>query len=711
MRVVLAGNPNVGKTSLFNRLSGARQRVGNYAGVTVERRTCELQLNGRHLTLVDVPGAYSLTPVAQDERIAYQEIAGDVDGVPDLVLVIVDASSLARNLYFVHQIAELGVPYVVVLNMIDVAERRGNLVNASALSSALGVPVVPTSAQNGDGVAQLKELLSSISVDPSTKARSSWGQRPLPLSSPAVQGCFDHLSERLSFSADATFAGPAYGWICAAAATRGQSESQLTNAEDLRAQAISELGGLDEAMVHEAAEAIVDGRYAQVDALLAQLSGAAPKSGKQNEPTRSDRIDAVLTHSLWGPLVFFVVMGLLFQAMYSGADPLVGLIESLVAWGQGAVAESLGQGMLSELLRDGVIAGVGNVLVFVPQIALLFFGIGILEDSGYMARAAFLSDRVMSKVGLNGRSFLPLLSGYACAIPAIMGTRSLSNFRVRLVTMLMIPYTSCSARLPIYFLLLGAFFPVEDKLWGFVSKGSLVLLGIYMLSLVSALIVGWMLRITVLPGSKPPLVLELPPYRRPRLPNVLRQVWERVKDFCRDAGTIILCFSILLWGLLSFPRQELEDQAGSRPAAIEQSYAGRFGRSLAPALEPMGQDWRVGVGIVGSFAAREVFVSTLGLVYGIEDSGEEDSTLKSKLANAKDEGTQKPRYSPLSALALIVFFIYSAQCMSTLAVLKRESRSWKWPIFAFVSMTLIAYLGALAVYQGGLMIWPDGQVG
>lgn len=707
MRVVLAGNPNVGKTSLFNCLSGARHRVGNYAGVTIERRECKLTLGDRRVTLVDLPGTYSLTPVAEDERIAYQEITGELGTPPNLVLVVVDASNLARNLYFVHQIAELGLPYAVLLNMVDVAQAQGHLVSAQDLSQALGVPVVPTSAHKGGGIGLIKEMLASINLDQAKGALASWGRRPLPLSSPEVESCVEVLSQALSRSVDATFAGPVYGWICSAAAatqTEASSGSQL-------AKSVAALDKVDPQVLQEAAAAIVDARYAQVDALLRQLKGPESSSSNsffQGAPTKrgSERIDAVLTHPVWGPCAFLLVMGLLFQAMYSGAEPFVAWVESGVAWSQSAVTPLLGEGMLSELVREGVLAGVGNVLVFVPQIALLFFGIGILEDSGYMARAAFLADKVMAKAGLNGRSFLPLLSGYACAVPAILGTRSLSSFRVRLVTMLMIPYTSCSARLPVYFLLLGAFFPVEHKFWGVISWGSLVLLGIYFISLVSALGVGWLLRKTILPGPTPTLVLELPPYRRPRLRNVLREVWDRVRDFCRDAGTIILCFTIVMWGLLNFPRQDTGDAERSSPP-IAQSYAGRVGHLMEPALEPIGQDWRVGVGIVSSFAAREVFVSTMGLVYGIEDSAETDDTLKQKLANAKDEATGKPRYSPLSALALIVFFIYSAQCMSTLAVLKRESRSWAWPIFAFVSMTLIAYLGALLVYQVGLHFWPN----
>lgn len=710
MRVLLAGNPNVGKTSLFNLLSGSRYRVGNYPGVTVESRECELRMGLRRLTLVDLPGTYSLTPVAEDERIAYQEISGRQERPPDLVLVVVDASNLARNLYFVHQLAELGLRYAVLLNMVDIAERRGQLRCSQSLSRALGVPVIPTSAQTGLGVGQVRELLASIELRDKVKDRSVWGRRPLPLSSPAVDACLQKLGEISGQNPDDTFVGPAYGWICAAAANAQELPSQDP---ELMA-ALERLGALSEDTLGEASAAIVEARYAQVDALLTQLP--LDPSCRGIEPSqvqsRSERIDEVLTHALWGPLIFLVVMTGVFQLMFSGAEPLMGAIEWAVAWAQGQVEAGIGPGMLTDLLKDGVVAGVGNVVIFIPQIALLYLAIGMLEDSGYMARAAFLSDRVMSKVGLNGRSFLPLLSGYACAIPAILGTRSIGGFRERLLTMLMIPYTSCSARLPIYLLLLGAFFPVDNKIFGLVSWGSVVLLGIYLLSLVSALVAGWLLRKAILRGPTPALVLELPPYRLPRMRSVIREVWDRVLDFARDAGTVILCFSVLIWGLMSFPRPDPVDGIEvSNTQVVQHSLGGRFGRVLEPVLEPIGQDWRVGVGIVGSFAAREVLVSTLGLVYGIEDSESEEDRLKDKLVKAKDPATQKPRYSPLSALALIVFFIYSAQCMSTLAVLKRESRGWRWPIFSFVSMTLLAYLAAWAVYQGGLLIWPDALLG
>jgi ferrous iron transport protein B len=375
------------------------------------------------------------------------------------------------------------------------------------------------------------------------------------------------------------------------------------------------------------------------------------------------------------------------------------LIEAGVTALAGAVAAALGPGTFTDLLTEGVIAGVGNVVVFVPQIAMLFLFIGVLEDSGYMARAAFIVDRVMARVGLNGRAFVPLLSGYACAIPAIMSTRTISSFKDRLATIMMIPFMSCSARLPIYTLVIGALFVADQRVFGPFTQGGLILLGMYLLSTISALGVGAIYKRTLLKSPTPPLVLELPPYRLPRVRDTLRVVWDRTGDFLRDAGTIILAVTIVLWGLLTYPKV---DEADLRPGetAIERSIAGTVGKTLEPALEPIGQDWRIGIGLIGSFAAREVLVSTLGLVYGIENADEDDAPLREVIRTAEDE-QGKPRYTPLSGLALMVFFVYACQCMSTLAVVRRETRSWKWPAIMLGSMTVIAYLAALLVFQLG----------
>jgi ferrous iron transport protein B len=454
--------------------------------------------------------------------------------------------------------------------------------------------------------------------------------------------------------------------------------------------------------LQRAAEELVIARYAAVDDHLEAIGHAATVRESAPVMNASQRIDAVLTHKLWGLGAFVTVMALVFVSIFTWAEPLMDAIEGAMGVLSESVAEALGPGLFTDLVTEGVIAGVGNVLVFVPQIALLFLFLGLLEDSGYLARAAFLLDRLMSRLGLHGRAFIPLLSGYACAIPAILGTRTISSTKDRIVTILMIPFMSCSARLPIYTLVIGALFVSADS-W--VSPGvdrGLVLLGMYALSTVSALAAGFIYKRTILASPTPPLVLELPPYRMPRLGNTLLMTYDRVKDFVRNAGTMILACTIVLWAVLSFPREDT-GAGGEGPTEVSESWGGRAAQAIEPALEPIGQDWRVGVGIIGSFAAREVLVSTLGLVYGMEADDDDPVQLREALREAK-KPDGSPRYTRLSGLALMVFFVYACQCISTLAVVRRETRTWKWPAFMFVSMTALAYVAALLVYQVGLAL-------
>jgi ferrous iron transport protein B len=684
LRIAVAGNPNVGKTSLFNLLTGSRYKVGNYPGVTVETR--EGRLRGGHpsslINLVDLPGTYSLTPLAEDEAVAFRTLTGHPR--PDAVLLVLDASNLARNLYLALQIFELGLPIVVALNMIDLAQEAGVGVEAKHLEAVLGFPVVATVGRTGVGIDTLIAALERL-ADQRPRAEPRF-LAPQP-NHAALRGCLAKL--------DAVPDRARARWLLSARAADGL---EICDASPIER---TQLDALDQNEVDQAIRELVELRYAEVDRLLADLPERPAPAVIDAAPTmrRSAKIDAVLTHRVLGPLSFLVVMALVFQSIFTWAEPLMGLIESGVALLSDAAARLLGPGLFTDLLTEGVIAGVGNVVVFVPQIFLLFLFIGLLEDSGYMARAAFIVDRVMARVGLNGKAFVPLLSGYACAIPAIMSTRTISSFKDRVVTILMIPFMSCSARLPVYTLLIGAMFVANRRVLGPFTEGGLILLSMYLLGTLTALLLGAVYKRTMLPGPVPPLVLELPPYRLPRVGDTLRQVGDRTADFLRDAGTIILAVTIVLWGLLSFPRVD-ESTLAPGETAIEHSYAGQFGKAIEPALEPIGQDWRIGIGLIGSFAAREVLVSTLGLVYGIENAEEDDAPLREVIRNAEDEAGN-PRYSKLSALALMVFFVYACQCMSTLAVVRRETRSWKWPIFMFASMTGIAYFTALLVFQGG----------
>jgi len=690
LRAALAGNPNVGKTSLFNELTGSRHKVGNYAGVTVETREGAVASRwqpARPLTIIDLPGTYSLTPVSEDEAVAFRCLHGEVGEAPDLVVLVVDAANLARNLYLAMQLCELGLPLVIALNMMDVAAEAGVPVEPELLARALGVPVVPTVARTGAGVEQLVASIGRFGQVASDM--SEVRARLMTAAVPAALAGMDAARAR---------------WLLAAQAGGTLGLTSATEAER------AALAGLDAAEVVTGAGDLVISRYAEVDRVLAQIG----HRGGERAPAmdRSARIDRVLTHRFWGLLIFVLVMASLFQSIFSWAEPLMGVIEALIVWLSEHTKELLGPGLFTDLITEGVIAGVGNVLVFVPQIALLFLFIGLLEDTGYMARAAFLIDRLMARVGLHGKAFVPLLSGYACAIPAILGTRTISSFRDRLVTIMMIPFMSCSARLPVYVLLISALFDGEAMVGPF-SQASLVLLLMYALSTVSALAVGAIYKRTLLKSPTPPLVLELPPYRLPRLRNTFLQVYDRTADFVRDAGTVILAMTVVLWALLSFPKPpdrpaqvdsiEVTQEARADESAIAYSIGGRVGKAMEPALEPMGQDFRMGIAILGSFAAREVFVSTLGLVYGIEADDEDNVPLRDALREAKAPDGQR-RYSSLSALALMVFFVYACQCMSTLAVVRRETRSWRWPLLMFVSMTVMAYVAAVLVFQIGRLL-------
>lgn len=683
LRIAVAGNPNVGKTSVFNGLTGERHKVGNYPGVTVQVREGRLAGAGAAVELLDLPGTYSLTPSSEDEAVAYRALAGIDRKAPDAVLVVLDASNLGRNLYLVTQLRELGLPLVLALNMVDTAADAGISVDAKRLATLLDAPVIPTNARTGEGISELATALRGVPSSVPGVSLEPTAEQP-------------ELGEALQRLAGVTDPARAR-WLLTAAATEDVELRGASAAEN------EVLDAMDSELRHRAATQLIERRYAEVDTWTDALQSTSRTSEVAPAMRRSQRIDRVLTHRFWGLIAFVGVMALVFQSIFTWAEPVMGAIETALGVAGSVVADVLGPGLFTDLLTEGVIKGVGNVLVFVPQIALLFLFIGLLEDSGYMARAAFIIDRLMARVGLNGRAFVPLLSGYACAIPAIMGTRTISSFRDRLVTILMIPFVSCSARLPVYALIIGALFDADHVVFGPFSLGGLILLSMYALSTVSALVVGAIYKRTILAGPTPTLLLELPPYRLPRLRNTALHVYDRTMDFIRDAGTIILAVTIVLWGLLSFPRVEPE-QLASGETAIEYSVGGRFGKAMEPALEPIGQDWRMGIGLLGSFAAREVLVTTLGLVYGIESADEDDGPLREQLANATDPETGEKRYTPLKGIALMIFFVYACQCASTLAVVRRETRSWRWPAFMFVSMTTLAYVAAFLTYQVGLLL-------
>lgn len=727
--VALTGNPNCGKTTLFNALTGLRAKVGNYAGVTVERKEGRLRGTPPHLriTLLDLPGSYSLSPQSLDEAVASDVLFRRLPEVPtpNAVVVVIDASNLERNLYYATQVIELGYPTVVALNMIDVARDNGTQLDVDALAHHLGVPVVPLVANRNQGLDALRAEILRLSLYPPTETRPK-RTRFLDL-----HPAFDHernaLAHRLREATHrqdpTTGTADSEALLLLAddkALTLAAPRSPLANLESHVRQARSRLesAGVDWNV------AAIEARYAEA----ATIHAAAATENEVPGETFSDRLDHFVTHRIWGPLIFVALMFLMFQAIFTLAPIPMDWIELGLGWLGGAVQTRLPPGDLRDLLSDGVIAGVGAVLVFLPQILLLFLFIGLLEDTGYMARAAFLMDRLMSKVGLHGKSFIPLLGSFACAIPGILATRTIETPKDRLVTILVAPLMSCSARLPVYTVLIAACIP-NLVILGFVKLTALTLLGMYLLGVVVALFMAWLFKRTLLKGHTPMLIMELPPYKRPSVRTIARHMWDRSMVFVRRAGTVILAINMALWVLATYPRQSSDtpSQAERRAAIhalppspdqtarlgqleadiagerLRDSFAGRLGQWIEPVIRPLGFDWKIGIGIVTSFAAREVFVSTMSTVYNVGDAEGTDEAggglVTVMQSQRRPDGT--PLYSPLTGITLMVFYVFALQCVSTIAVVRRETNAWKWPLFQLAYMTGLAWIFAFAVYQGG----------
>ena len=719
--VALVGNPNIGKSTLFNALTGSNARVGNFPGVTVERKVGSAIWDERCVTLIDLPGSYSLAPRSADEMVAVDVLLGRRGDTPkpDVILCILDASNLERNMYLFSQVRELGIPVVAVLNMIDLATRQGISIHVQQLADRLGVPVVLTEAHRGIGI----EDIGAAALTAAGHASSAASDAVFP-------GLVEQEVESLCLMfSDATGHPPSFlvrralfdvgGYAEQAVQTHLSGES-LTLFRQGIARSREKLAAAG--IRFPAAEA--KARYAWAKRQLASVITREPR---KEEVAWSDRIDAWLTSPILGAFVLFLCLFVVFQLLSSAAMPLQDGIESGVTWLGEQVSAVLPPGMLRSLLVDGVIAGVGGVIVFVPQIALLFFAIAALEDSGYMARAAFLLDKPMTAVGLSGKSFLPLMSSFACAVPGIMATRVIENRRDRLLTILVAPLMSCSARLPIYLLMTHTFVPDIRWLSGWISLRTLVLLGFYALGPVVAVPVAYFIRRVWLPGPPPPFVMELPPFKWPSIKVLWGRVRESVFAFLERAGTLIFAASVVVWAAGYFPanhseihslEKQIESLAKDDPnvsnlearlhaaqsTAIEKSLLGQAGRLLAPAVAPLGWDWRIGVGVIASFPAREVIIAVLGSIYslgpGAESSESSEGGLAAALRDAKWPDGRAVYTLPV-ALSIMVFFALCAQCVSTLSVMRRETNSWFWPTFAFLYMTALAYLGALVTYQIG----------
>ena len=683
--VALAGNPNAGKTTLFNNLTGAHQHVANYPGVTVEKKEGWIRREGRELHVVDLPGTYSLTAYTLEERLARSFI---IDERPDVVVDVVDASNLERNLYLATQLMELGVPLVLALNMSDQAKAQGYLIDTALLAQLLGVRIVPTVGHRNRGTTELYEAMIEAADGGEAPKPVHYGreiERELSDIVPRVES-EPALTERYHAR-----------WV---AVKLLEGDEEVTREVTRRAAdaagllaAVSEAARRIERDFGDTPEAIIaDRRYGFI-------SGACLEAVRQTAESRhttSDRIDSVVTHGTLGILIFLGLMYLVFRLTFWAGAPLMSLVEMGVN-GIGRLVGSLwpagSESVLRSLVVDGIISGVGKVLVFLPNILLLFLAISILEDSGYMARAAFILDRFMHKIGLHGKSFIPMLIGFGCTVPAILATRTLDTRRDRMTTMLVLPLVSCSARLPIYMLFIPAFFPEAMQtpiLWSF-----------YVLGIVLAVAGARLLRSTVFRGEMTPFVMELPPYRMPTLKGTLIHMWGRGWHFIRKAGTIILGISIVMWALMSYPKPPEADLQGLTPpevveAELSYSVAGRAGRGLHAVMRHAGFDRKASTALIGAFAAKEMFVSQMGIMHSLGDpSGEDMDSLRAVL---------KREYTPLEAVCIMLFCLVSAPCMATIAVTWRESGSWGWAAAQLVGLTLLAYVLSLAVFQAGTLL-------
>ena len=728
LSVALAGNPNAGKTTLFNALTGLRQKVANYPGITVEKKTGRCRVGtDTWVDLIDLPGTYSLVSQSPDEAVAAAVLRGTRPDTPapDVVIAVIDASNLPRNLYLVSQLIELGRPLVIALNMVDIAERRGTPVDTAALARELGVEVVPLIGNRKRGIEALKAAITRAVRAPVP----TW---PLP---EVLWEELQHVAGALAAAAPATWPRQQEG---APAALRNLPQviaarrllSDEAAPELATVAAIPAVASTLAAARKRVAALGIDPMHADIEARYRWIDGVAERVVQRDTRPRlgatiSERVDAVLMHRVFGLIIFAAVMAGVFATIFWVAAPLNGWFEGAIAWLGESTTGGLTDGPLKALLRDGVFAGVGAVVVFVPQIALLFLLLAVLEDSGYLARAAFLMDRVLGKVGLHGKSFIPLLSSFACAIPGIMATRTIDSRRERLATILVAPFMSCSARLPVYGLLIGAFFAGLGSL----AKG-MIMLGCYALGVIVAAAVAWGLKLAARKEPPPAFILELPVYKLPQASLIGWQVWTNTSKFLTKAGTTIFCLSILLWALAYYPRapqavlDRAEPQAEARvraePAAealderiaaareraagqagLEYSAAGRVGHAIEPVIAPLGFDWKIGVGLVGAFAAREVFNSTLSIIYslGAREADDVDDLASAIRADTRPDGTLVWR--PLVAVSLLVWFVLAMQCISTTAVVRRETGGWRWPLIQLGFMNALAYILCFAVYQIG----------
>lgn len=696
LKIALVGNPNSGKSSLFNHLTGLNQKIGNFPGVTVDKKTGPCLLHdGIVADITDFPGVYSIYPRSIDERIVSEVLLNHHgENTPDKVVVVADATNLKRGLLLLTQIVDMGLPTILVLNMMDLAARAGISYDFNTLSKRLGVPVVPVNARKGTGLDDLKIQMAKPLPIPETIVFPVWKEVIAPVR---------ELREKIGVDNDYE----AYLFLEQPESLKFLPLERLKAVEEIRERHHFFPGKF------QGAETIQ--RYSYIQDLLNQVTlKNTDNSWKKN----STRLDKILTHKVWGYVIFFGVLFLIFQAIFPWASVPMDFIDSVFASLGTYVNKVLPAGPLTSLLAEGIVPGIGGIVIFVPQIAILFAFISVLEESGYMARVVFLMDKFMRKFGLNGKSVVPLMSGVACAIPAIMATRTIDNWKERTITILVTPLMSCSARLPIFTILIALIVP-DKKALGFFNLQGLALMGLYLLGFVAAIGAAWIMKLLIRVKERSYLIMELPTYRVPKWSNVGYTILEKTKAFVFEAGKIILAISVILWVLASYgpankmalaeetitassqgkqlTQQEFDDKVAAYK--LENSYAGVIGKAIEPAIRPLGYDWKIGIALITSFAAREVFVGTMATIYSIGSSKDDDSTIKQRMKEEVDPETGLPRFTPAVGLSLLVFYTFAMQCMSTLAVVYRETKGWKWPMIQLTYMTVLAYLSAWLVFE------------
>ena len=696
LKVALVGNPNSGKTSLFNQLTGLNQQTANFPGVTVERHRgyCKLP-DGSVAEITDLPGMYSLYPRSPDERIVAEFLLNHRSAeCPEVVVVVADATNLKRGLLLLTQIMDVGLPVILALNMMDQAARAGINFDLNKLQEYLGIRVIPTNARTGYGVDALKQALL-LKYDISRK--------PVYTIDEGIMPAVKELREKTGVDND---------YEACQLLEQPVTPAFLSAKEKEIIRGIREKYNLFPGKYH-GAETIQ--RYGFIQDLLDKV---IIRKADEAWKYYTFRLDRILTHRIWGYVIFLGVLLIIFQSIFAWATVPMDWIDNLFASLSNYLNESLPEGPVTKLLADGIVPGIGGIVMFVPQIAILFAFISLLEESGYMARVVFIMDKIMRRFGLNGRSVVPLMSGVACAIPAILSTRMIDNWKERLITILVTPLMSCSARIPVFTILIALIIPDESVFWIFNLQG-LTLMGLYLLGFFAAIGSAWILKKVIRSTERSYLLLELPPYRLPRWSNVGITIVDRTRSFVVEAGKIILAISIILWVLSSYgPQSQMEAaELRAREEAIElqltqteiqdkiaayqleQSYAGIIGRALEPFIKPLGYDWKIGIALLTSFAAREVFVGTMATIYSIGSRADDEHTIRSRMQQEINAETGGPRFTFATGLSLLLFYTFAMQCMSTLAVVYRETKSWKWPLLQLVFMSALAYLTALVAYQ------------